>query len=110
MNYVGQIAFIVTIFNDYENSFMTLIEAGVDVNLALFWAATLGHQVVARKLIDMGADVNVSIDDGSTALISTVKNGEKHCLELLINAGADVNKACNEGTAPLIWATQKEES
>ena len=52
-----------------------------------------GHVQCARALIDKGANVNHSINDGRTALMQAAKNGHDLCVLALIKAGADAGIA-----------------
>lgn len=75
-----------------------LLKAGADMNLqddrgftALMWAAEIGRIDIVKKLIAMGADVNLRRKDGK-ALIDLV--GEESEMEkLLIDAGASRQKS-----------------
>ena len=54
----------------------------------------------------MGADVNTSSQDGTTALIKATSKGEDRngVVRQLIEAGADVNATTNSGITPLTMA------
>lgn len=57
--------------------------------------------------IKSGASVNAKDNQGNTALMHTIKKGNKDMAELLIKAGANVNaKGDGDGTA-LIWAASR---
>ncbi|PSN59120.1 hypothetical protein BS50DRAFT_614690 [Corynespora cassiicola Philippines] len=70
----------------------------VDVNskdkqgiMPLLIAAEKGHDVVARLLIEGGADVNAQGGIYGNALYAASWRGHKDTVELLVKAGADVN-------------------
>jgi len=65
-------------------------------HFALMSAAINGHADVARALLDAGAFVNQSWDDGTTPLHEAIRNNEIETVELLIEFGADLDKV-NEG-------------
>ena len=48
------------------------------------------HVTCVNLLIEAGADVNVKVGNGVTALINAAKNDHDDCIDLLIQAGADI--------------------
>jgi ankyrin repeat protein len=92
---------------------------GIERNTALFLAASGGHSLVVRNLIENGADVNLGNElNRETPLIVTTANilqaryvggfdQEKYHLEIikmLISAGADINAQDTEGFNALMAA------
>ena len=67
-----------------------------------------GQGVCVEKLIDAGADVNVSVTLGSirgrTALMYAADRGHVHCTRLLLDAGADVNSRSKYNLTALMLA------
>ena len=61
----------------------------------------------AKKLIDMGADVNAKSIVGLTALMLSSSKGHKEALEFLIQNGANVNMTGNDGLTALMWASYR---
>ena len=51
--------------------------------------------------MDAGADVNISDNDGVTALIETSRYGHFECMDILLTAGADVNAKANDNVTAL---------
>jgi ankyrin repeat protein/outer membrane protein assembly factor BamB len=52
-----------------------------------------------KKLLDKGVDVNVRNDDGNTALIEAVNDGNVELVKMLLQAGANPNLKNDSGTA-----------
>ena len=62
-------------------------------------------------LIQQGADVNVSNDNGATPLHLATMEGHKEVVALLIEKGADVTVSNENGTTPLhfaAWDSERE--
>ena len=92
-----------------ENKFAKLlIEKGADVRgIPLFYVKN--SSVITKILIDAGADVNYSPENGITALANAVIQEDKKSAELLISSGANVNSIDREGNTPLDTAISKME-
>lgn len=60
---------------------------------ALLFAAQLGQLEAVRVLIELGADVNDTFPDGTSALVVAAMNGQHEVGIHLIAQGADVNAA-----------------
>jgi ankyrin repeat protein len=76
--------------------------AGVDINAVDFYGNTACHRAVTynrfdalKKLIELGADIDLRNLDGKTALFKAA--AEHAGVELLVVAGADVNLFDDEG-------------
>jgi ankyrin repeat protein len=91
-----------------------LLDAGANVNLArsrdgrtaLHFAAYYGKEQVVAKLIQAGADLNVTKSDGWTALHQAVYYGKERVVAKLIQAGADLNIAAPNGFTALHAAAE----
>ena len=89
-----------------------LLDRGVDVNAreswrgqtALMWAVAQEHPVVARRLLERGADVKVKSKAGFSALVFAARSGNPESVRILLEAGADVNEAASDGTSVLVVA------
>ena len=62
-----------------------------DKELALFGAASNGHQNCMEVLLNAGADVNAIEHQYNTVLAVASAKGNPECVKLLLKAGADVN-------------------
>lgn len=71
----------------------------------------LPMEEVLLKLLEI-YDVNMTDEDGDTALIITCMNSEreymKKNIEILLEVGANVNVQCNKGWTPLMWVSGNE--
>ena len=63
--------------------------------------------MVARALVEAGADVSAKETDGWTPLHLSAQKGHLEVARALIEAGADVNAKKNDGWTPLHWSAQK---
>lgn len=89
-----------------------LVEAGAEVNArtdagdsALIVAARrAGASRVVAYLLDKGADLRASTNDGATALHRAAESGDVDMLKLLLDKGADVNAQRKSGRVPLASA------
>ena len=81
---------------------------------ALFWAAEHGRESTARKLLHLGADVNVKVQKaksngsglqaGLTPLHLAAENGHLAMVKLLLEVGADPEARVQERLTPLFFA------
>jgi cytohesin len=88
-----------------------LVEAGGDIDAIdshrmtpLAHAYVNGHTLVLRKLIEMGADVNIADVDGMTMLMRVL---EVKTARLLLAAGAQVNLVDGDGVSALLHACRR---
>ncbi|THW82102.1 hypothetical protein D6D17_09502, partial [Aureobasidium pullulans] len=58
---------------------------------ALYWASELGHEKIARMLLEKGADVNAQGEWYGNALQAASVGGHDKTVQLLLDKGADVN-------------------
>jgi hypothetical protein len=84
----------------------------VEVLLALLTnvlhlVAERGHEVLARVLLEIGADVNATDADGRTALNVAAGRGHEEVARLLIENGAGINAKDNRERTALHLAAEK---
>ena len=58
---------------------------------ALMWAARNGNEAMVRRLVEAGADVNVTNGDGATAMMLAIVNDRFDMAATLLELGADAN-------------------
>lgn len=73
-----------------------------DLSFIVILAASRGHVEVLRILINAGADINIATGDGTTALMSAVRNERLDAARMLIEAGAAVNARAVDGSFPFM--------
>ena len=72
-----------------------------------FYAAHSGDESEVRRLLDEGADVNETDDNGNTALMAAARCGQIEILKLLMSGKAKLNLADNNGMTALMAASQE---
>lgn len=77
-----------------------LLSSATPLHLAT-WA---GKDDAASKLLEYGADVNISDANGWTPLHHAAQKGNSKTVKLLLDEGADTNACTNEGATPLLLA------
>ncbi|OOZ39528.1 ankyrin repeat domain-containing protein [Solemya elarraichensis gill symbiont] len=82
------------------------VEGGRIVGTPLYVAAYRGNIVIAKFLINQGANVNARAKDGSTPLHAAAFGGDVSVAKLLIDMGADVNSKKRFGATPLHRAAE----
>ena len=71
----------------------------------LMRAAKAGNEWEVKNLLLSGADVNLTDEDGWTALMYAVRYSEaQDCTDSLLEAGADITKKNNYGSSALVLA------
>lgn len=73
----------------------------------LMMAATFGHPQVVTVLLNKGANVSITVDDGATALHCSAQGGYLAATKLLVKASANLEAKLNTtGYTPLQLAAQ----
>ncbi|KKP00535.1 hypothetical protein THAR02_07375 [Trichoderma harzianum] len=75
----------------------------------LLSAVKHGHDPIVKRLLDSGADIQMTDDEGANLLMLAVKEGNTNLVELLLKMEAEVNMCDHYGLTPLILAMQKHD-
>ncbi|AQZ15769.1 HOS4 (YIL112W) [Zygosaccharomyces parabailii] len=75
----------------------------VDVK-SFFEAVKFGHEDITSLFLAFGAQVNVSLKDGTTALMAAVGRGHRGTVKLLLDADADPSRRDKAGHTALYYA------
>lgn len=92
--------------SDYRQVIETL-QSGIDINrpifgrLPLIAASEKGNAQIVELLVRKGADVNLALSPGDTALFAAVRKGNSALIDYLLRAGADPGPRLPNGWTPL---------
>ena len=70
-------------------------------------ACSAGRLDIARQLIESGADVNWTNENGSTCLLYAASRDRIPLADLLLSSGADVNRRDKQGATALHRAASR---
>ncbi|MBI5541692.1 MAG: ankyrin repeat domain-containing protein [Bacteroidia bacterium] len=73
---------------------------------ALAYACKYNHEDIAKYLVENGANVNETVNTGSTPLAVALLAGNFGIADYLIQHKADINKPDMMGMSPLMWAVK----
>ena len=73
----------------------------------LMQAIASGNTRLAKELIDNGANVKATDENGDTALTRAIENTNEECTKLLLDHGADLFAPNNKGKSPWILALEE---
>jgi len=76
-------------------------------NTPLIYAAFFGMKEVVTALLEAGANINSTNDDGATSLNAASECGHLDIARILLQHGAAVNQANKDGCTPLFMASQQ---
>lgn len=81
---------------------------GLDrTNKAMILAAEAGNDEAVKILLDGGAEIDWTDDQGSTALDFAVPEGKEEVVRLLLQRGANFNSTDHYGNVALHWAISR---
>jgi ankyrin repeat protein len=81
----------------------------IDGTNSLMYAAAHGRLQILRQLIQAGADLNFTSNQGDTALLKAVKNNQAESVQILVDAGADLNRLDLDENTALIIASKNND-
>ncbi|XP_065826122.1 transient receptor potential cation channel subfamily A member 1-like isoform X2 [Oscarella lobularis] len=89
----GSVPMIETILNHCKECIRSLLDAKDPTGqTALHKAAIFNHVVVAKFLINKGANINATDDFGRTPLLLSAQAGSKDAMQYLLSQGADTDR------------------
>jgi ankyrin repeat protein len=81
-------------------------ESDWNYDVAVQKVAGAQHRLIARRLIDAGAQIDLKNHWGRTPLLLAAHNGDSELVRALIDAGADINTEDNEQETVLMYAVE----
>lgn len=116
-NAENQAKFLVDAQNRHFNLVDAYLEQGFDPNLSdpengntpLIYASIATHLACMKSLVEHGADVNATNNEGSSPLLEIAKKGRKECLAYLMENKADINHMDVKQMTALHYATQHDQ-
>lgn len=96
------------VFEDNLQKVKEMLNKGIDINIALYWAACGGDADIVKLLLNKGANPNAKDKDGCTALMFAAEWGHIDIVKLLLDKGAAPNVKNNDGETALDWATRND--
>ncbi len=79
-----------------------------DGQTPLHLAAIMGHNAIAKYLLECDADTGVQDSSGATPLHEAIRYGNIEIAKALLNSGADVNAKDNLGKTPVMLILPKD--
>ena len=77
-------------------------------DIVLYDFARIGEADQIKPLIETGADIDVQVENGATALFAASKNGHIEVVKILILHEADLDLENNNGETPLAIAKKNK--
>ncbi|MDR2113370.1 MAG: ankyrin repeat domain-containing protein, partial [Candidatus Accumulibacter sp.] len=108
----GETALGIAAFRGRASHVRRLVEAGAEVNLSgwppLVYAAYNGHAEIIDYLIGQGAEVDAKAENGSTALFFAARLGHIEAVKTLLKHRADPNIVNDRDETPVDWALKSK--
>lgn len=87
----------------------TLVKMGMDINnvhkdIPVLFMALYKDCKLIERLLELGANVNITSSDGRTAIMDLVKNGNDGPLDMLVRYGANLEAKSTHGFTALAFA------
>lgn len=113
-NKYGETAIMLASYHGQMDMVKQLHEKGAEFDHAgwnpLIYAATNGYHEIVTFLLDSGANINVTTDNGTTALMMAVRGSHYDTVKLLLARGANLQASNEAGETALDWANKKGHS
>lgn len=94
-----------------KGTFEYLLGAGANPSAKGYLGGTAlmraNDALIVQSLIHHGADVNARANDGWSALVYAIRDGDMEKIQALVNAHADVNTRDDKGWTPLMYAADQ---
>ena len=104
----GETALSIAAYAGNMNYVKRLVEAGAEVSFygwaPLTYAAFNGHAAIADYLLQRGAEIDATTENGSTALFFAARYGHLDVVKLLLKHQADVTKLNEVEETAVDWA------
>jgi ankyrin repeat protein len=111
-NKYGETAIMLASYNGLYNIVEKLYIKGAEINHPgwnpLLYAATAGHPKIVQLLLDGGAAINSTSENGTTALMMAARGNHSDTVKVLLKNGADPNISNELGGTALKWAVARE--
>lgn len=110
-NKYGETAIMLASYNGLLKMVRQLYVRGAKINHdgwnPLIYAATNGHTQIIELLLNNGADIDATSDNGTTALMMAVRGNHLEAVSLLLEKGADISIVNEQGDNALSWAQKQ---
>ncbi|KAL2136013.1 hypothetical protein VTI74DRAFT_5900 [Chaetomium olivicolor] len=100
---VGEEVFVAILLNPESGKACVNMEDD-EGRTPLSYAASEGHEAIARLLIEKGADANRQDYRDETPLAHAISSGHEHIVRLFLDSGADLHLLGHSGKMPLLEA------
>ncbi len=101
------LSFLLSLFSQAYSQELVTDTAGYipgDPDFNLIYASDKGYSKEVLRLLNSGANVNSSLENGVTALMYAVQGGHFEVTRILVQNGAEINKVPDNGMTALISA------
>lgn len=110
-NKYGETAMMLASYHGQADMVKRLYRQGAEFNHAgwnpLIYAAANGHQEIVTFLLDCGAEINATTDNGTTALMMAVRGNHYETVKLLLARGANLQISNEAGETAIDWAEKR---
>lgn len=111
-NKYGETAIMLASYNGLYNIVEKLYIKGAEIKHPgwnpLLYAAAGGHPKIIQLLLDGGAPIDSTSDNGTTALMMAARGNHSDTVKILLKNGANPNISNDSGGTALKWAAGRE--